>query len=193
MAVARSCSSNLACCFDDETLSNQGSSLSDFLRSLDNDFQYFLCNVQDSYPNSQVIIEGLNEEYDGYTTSIMARFGSLTVPEAFSLQAYDEMLNSTKNTGSTLLVANLTHAYFPSNGRGGGRRGRGANHFHRGGRNYWQHNRTICQICGRGGHATSNCYYRYDQQFTDAPNSKNPSTQIPYSNSTPPPPPSSFH
>ncbi|MED6208246.1 hypothetical protein PIB30_043294 [Stylosanthes scabra] len=56
-----------------------------------------------------VIIDGSTEEYHGFTASIMARFGTFTVPEVESfLKAYDEMLNRSKNLGHPTLVANLT-------------------------------------------------------------------------------------
>ncbi|MED6205957.1 hypothetical protein PIB30_022561 [Stylosanthes scabra] len=103
----------------------------------------------------------------------MARFGTFTVAEVESfLQAYDEMLNRNKQLSQSAPVANLTQAYYPSFDKGGGRRSRGN---------------------GRGGHAAINCYYRYDQQYTQQSSSQNSNQAVPYANSTPPPPPSSFH
>ncbi|MED6205623.1 hypothetical protein PIB30_118604 [Stylosanthes scabra] len=124
----------------------------------------------------------------------MGRFGSITVPEAEAfLIAFDEMLNRTKTPTQPLPVANFTQQNYYSNDRGGGCRGRGAGRFQRGGRNSWQAPRTLCQICGRGGHGAYNCYFRFDQNYTPSTTQQAPSAPIPYSNSTPPPPPTSFH
>ncbi|MED6111926.1 hypothetical protein PIB30_056795 [Stylosanthes scabra] len=84
----------------------------------------------------QAIIDGLNEDYNGLIASVMTRFGTFTVPEAKCfLQAYEDMLIRNKNPGQPIPMANVTHTYFPSNGRGGGRRERRAGCFQRGGRN----------------------------------------------------------
>ncbi|MED6143719.1 hypothetical protein PIB30_117260 [Stylosanthes scabra] len=111
----------------------------------------------------QTLIDGLTEEYHGFTASVMGRFGSITVPEAEAfLIAFDEMLNRTKNSTQHLPVAHLTQQAYYSGDRGGGRRGRGTGRFQRGGRTSWQNTRTFCQICGRGGHGAYNCYFQFD-------------------------------
>ncbi|MED6217669.1 hypothetical protein PIB30_019801 [Stylosanthes scabra] len=75
----------------------------------------------------QAIIDGLDEEYHGFVASLMARFGTFTVPEAEPfLQAYDEMLARSKNLGPSIPVAYFTQveSFNSFSMRGGGRRGR---------------------------------------------------------------------
>ncbi|MED6180737.1 hypothetical protein PIB30_012886 [Stylosanthes scabra] len=53
----------------------------------------------------QTLIDGLTEEYYGFTASVMGCFGSITIPEAEAfLIAFDEMLNRTKSPSHTIQV-----------------------------------------------------------------------------------------
>ncbi|MED6132564.1 hypothetical protein PIB30_020210 [Stylosanthes scabra] len=61
----------------------------------------------------QVIIDGLNEEYNGFTASVMAWFGTFIVPEAESfLQAYDNMLVVTRTLANHFLWPILLNLFF---------------------------------------------------------------------------------
>ncbi|MED6182750.1 hypothetical protein PIB30_031628 [Stylosanthes scabra] len=123
-----------------------------------------------TYEN-KAILDGLPDEYDGYVTSVMSRMTTFTIPEAESfLFAYEDRINK-KNKPPPM--AHLTQANNSANsdqtyGRGG-RNGRGA---------------------GRG-HTIHTCYHRFDPSYQYQTQPQQPN--VPYANSYPPPPPTSFH
>ncbi|MED6216058.1 hypothetical protein PIB30_118825 [Stylosanthes scabra] len=139
------------------------------------------------------ITDGLPDEYDGYVTSMLSRLTTFTIHEAESfLNAYENRINKKASSKAVAHIAQGTSDSTQSYGRGtGGRtnRGTGGNRGGRGGR--FQNNRPQCQLCGRIGHAVQTCYHRFDPHY-QTPN-PNPNSQIPYSNTQPPPPATTFH
>ncbi|XP_016165069.1 uncharacterized protein LOC107607655 [Arachis ipaensis] len=140
----------------------------------------------------QIIFDGLPEEFLGNISSVMSRLSSFTVVEAESfLLAYEDMLDRFKRPETGIPMANLTRSsmFFTNNGRStfahrarGGRFGREGRFFSP---------CPQCQFCGRLGHVVQTCYFRFDQSFQN--NSSQNAAQIPFGNSLPPSPSSSFH
>ncbi|MED6122820.1 Homeobox protein HD-1 [Stylosanthes scabra] len=135
------------------------------------------------------IIDGLSEDYAVYIHGIVTRMGSIRVPEAESyLLAFEDMTDRFKNPNLATPVAHLDQSF---NFRGSSRGGRNTNRG--GGRFNFNNPRPQCQLCGRTGHVVWNCYHRFDAGFQPNQIGNNAQLTIPYGNSQPPPPSTTFH
>jgi len=126
----------------------------------------------------EAILDGLPEEFDGFVTSLTSRLDPYTVEDVEALLlAQEERLEKHRLQEQHMVQAHMTstsddHSRIssrpPSNSFRGGRF-----RFTRGGRsssrNPSRHNNTYtttrvqCQICGKNGHSTVDCWHRYDQ------------------------------
>nr|KYP45414.1 Retrovirus-related Pol polyprotein from transposon TNT 1-94 [Cajanus cajan] len=131
------------------------------------------------------IFDGLPEDYDPFTTSVLTRTDEYTVEQIEALpMAQEEQLEKHKRNDSTPLQANMTQSNFQTrkqttnergvfnhNGTNGRsyQRGRGRG---RSNQNFGRGNKQQCQVCGKIGHIAFYCWHRYDQQFAE-PNFNN--------------------
>ena len=140
----------------------------------------------------EAILDGLNEEYSSFITTVISRSNPFSVDELEALlMAQEELIERFKKTEIGPVQAHIAQSsnndqksapLQAGGGRGnGGRRGRGR----RGGRS-WNNSgsRPQCQLCGKIGHTVWQCYHRFDQNF------QNPNRVASFG---PPPPSSSFH
>ncbi|MED6182380.1 hypothetical protein PIB30_027876 [Stylosanthes scabra] len=115
----------------------------------------------------QAILHGLQDEFEGYVTYVLSRLTTWTINEAESfLKAYESRLN--KNA-QTLAVAHIAQAHPDS--------------------------LKLIQIQLHNleelGHTVHTCYHMYDLHFQGQTSQS--TNNIPYSNTLPPPPATSFH
>ncbi|XP_020972883.1 uncharacterized protein LOC110269414 [Arachis ipaensis] len=154
---------------------------------------------------TNVILDGLNEDYQSFLTYVTAKDPPYSIPDLEALlMAQEDIVERFKKPDSSMVQVNFTQSQpvnqnnsdpnfgrhttnMPSRGTYG-RRGRGGR-SQRGGRGAWNNpNRPQCQICGKLGHVASYCYFRFDQQFQHAQQNSGLSSMH---NALPPPP--SFH
>lgn len=135
------------------------------------------------------IFEGLDDEYEGFITSMLNRESPYIIGDLESLlMAQEERLNKKKKVPESLAV-NVVHNGEKKNQYQGTRqqnfvpRGGGNGSFHgsnnnahggsngrgrgRGGRSSGNtNNKLIFQLCGNTGHMAFQCYFRFDEEFT---------------------------
>ncbi|CAH9069377.1 unnamed protein product [Cuscuta europaea] len=165
--------------------------------------------------HSNVILEGLPQDYEALVSSVTSRsiLEPVTLAELESLLLAKEMRlkkhhdttqqsifsanvaqvdTSSQNNSSEISIsvenasANVSQYNNPNSDNPYRGRGRSGYHRGRGGRS--GRNSIICQVCGKSGHHALICYHRYNPAYTN-PN-PNPSSQNPnYPNQTSGPPP----
>nr|XP_029148600.1 uncharacterized protein LOC114925294 [Arachis hypogaea]XP_029154457.1 uncharacterized protein LOC114927710 [Arachis hypogaea] len=150
---------------------------------------------------TNVILDGLNEDYHSFLTYVTAKDPPYSIPNLEALlMAQEDIVGRFKKPEPSMVQVNFTqsqpstqtnfdYAYArntpPTPNRCTyGRRGRGGR-TNRGGRGSWNSNRPQCQICGKLGHIASYCYFRFDQQFQHAQQNSPTSSMH---NALPPPP-----
>ncbi|KAL5854601.1 hypothetical protein ACOSQ4_004403 [Xanthoceras sorbifolium] len=103
------------------------------------------------------ILEGLRSEFDVIVVNITSMQSSIFVREAqFLLMSYEARMNQ-QASSAFLAISGASANYSQSNFQRGGnqqniRRRRGMGH-------------QFVQLCGRSGHYSAICFYRFDQNF----------------------------
>ena len=118
------------------------------------------------------ILAGLNHEYDSFVASISARTDDITLEEIYSLLLTFEARLSRHQLTHVIQQPSTNIAYRQYNlPRRGGFHDRGC--ASRGGYNSSHKNHdqpyVVCQICGKIGHSTKKCYFRFDLSYQEAP------------------------
>ncbi|KAL5789721.1 hypothetical protein ACOSQ2_004609 [Xanthoceras sorbifolium] len=94
------------------------------------------------------ILEGLRSEFDVIVVNITSMQSSIFVREAqFLLMSYEARMNQ-QASSAFLAISGASANYSQSN-------------FQRGGLVAYQ----FVQLCGRSGHYSAICFYRFDQNF----------------------------
>ncbi|KAL5853353.1 hypothetical protein ACOSQ3_008471 [Xanthoceras sorbifolium] len=109
------------------------------------------------------ILGGLGLEFDHVVCNITSKKREITLQDAqFLLMGYESRLEYQASANTVSKSANFARGGpYPNNNnreRSRGRReGKGGRYFNQ---------RLTCQLCGKAGHFSAICYYRFDQSFS---------------------------
>lgn len=118
------------------------------------------------------ILNGLDDEYDPIVSALVARVEPLTLSDAYAqLLSFENRLEMRRAEIAANAAGRGNRGGFSSRG---GRGNRGSGHgapsagANRGGRTGGggrNDTRPVCQVCFKRGHAASDCWHRFDQNY----------------------------